>query len=65
MKMGRGVATMLPVILVMGCSATTQSGAARNESPAADSRLPRTRAELTNYTETSRYSDVVAFLDSL
>jgi len=30
-----------------------------------DARLPRTRAELTNYTETSRYTDVVAFIDSL
>jgi hypothetical protein len=30
-----------------------------------DARLPRTRAELTNYSETSRYADVVAFIDSL
>ena len=30
-----------------------------------DSRLPRTRAERTNYTETSHYADVVAFIDSL
>ncbi len=27
--------------------------------------LPRTRAERSNYTETSRYADVVAFIDSL
>lgn len=27
--------------------------------------LPRTRAERTNYTETSRYADVVSFIDSL
>lgn len=30
-----------------------------------DSRWPRTRPERTGYEETSRYSDVVAFLDSL
>ena len=30
-----------------------------------DSRLPRTRAERSNYAETSRYDDVVAFIDSL
>jgi hypothetical protein len=30
-----------------------------------DSRLPRTRAERTSYTETSHYDDVVAFIDSL
>src|SRR5215216_2026132 len=29
------------------------------------SRLPRTRAERTSYRETSRYADVVQFLDSL
>ena len=34
--------------------------------PAAGARaLPRTRAERTNYAETSRYADVLAFLDSL
>src|SRR5687768_4803245 len=30
-----------------------------------DSRLPRTRAERSGYAETSRYEDVVAFIDSL
>jgi hypothetical protein len=30
-----------------------------------DARLPRTRPERTNYTETSHYADVVAFIDSL
>jgi hypothetical protein len=30
-----------------------------------DSRLPKTRAERTNYQETSHYDDVVAFIDSL
>jgi hypothetical protein len=30
-----------------------------------DPRLPRTRAERSNYAETSHYADVVAFLDSL
>src|SRR5688572_27040471 len=33
--------------------------------PVSDPRLPRTRAERTNYGETSHYADVVAFLDSL
>ena len=36
--------------------------------PATDpgaARLPRTRAERTSFTETSRYDDVIAFLDSL
>jgi len=27
--------------------------------------LPRTRAELTGYTETSRHADVIAFADEL
>ena len=65
MKMGRGVATVLPVILAMGCST---AGGARGGSAAAPevaSRLPRTRAELTGYEETSHYADVTAFLDSL
>lgn len=30
-----------------------------------DARLPRTRAERTNYMETSHYDDVIAFIDSL
>ena len=33
--------------------------------PVTDARLPRTRAERTNYLETSHYADVVAFIDSL
>jgi len=33
--------------------------------PAPDARLPLTRAERTGYTETSRYDDVIVFLDSL
>jgi hypothetical protein len=40
------------------------AGAARDDSPLPAS-LPRTRAERTDYRETSRHADVVAFLDSL
>ena len=46
---------------VAACASSRTSdttGAARRE-------LPKTRAERTNYLETSRYADVIAFLDSL
>ena len=47
-------------------SATATPNAAGSTPPAVtDARLPRTRAERTNYAETSRYEDVVAFIDSL
>jgi hypothetical protein len=45
-------------ILLLGCSQAAQTAS----SP---SRGPRTRAERTNYLETSHYADVIAFLDSL
>jgi len=70
----RVVAAALVMPLLGGaaaCSRTTPSAAAApNVSgavppPVTDARLPRTRAELTNYTETSHYADVVAFIDSL
>ncbi|HEY9449848.1 MAG TPA: M14 family metallopeptidase [Gemmatimonadaceae bacterium] len=58
----RGATWALSTILMLGCA----TGGAGNEAGAAsDARLPRTRAELTGYTETSHYSDVIAFLDSL
>ena len=42
------------------------TGCARSASTAVDpAAAPRTRAEVTNYLETSRYADVVAFLDAL
>ncbi|MEO8335026.1 MAG: M14 family metallopeptidase [bacterium] len=44
------------------CAGGPSSGSAPN---VASSALPRTRAERTNYLETSHYDDVIAFLDSL
>src|SRR5262249_20969597 len=47
-------------------SQTTAPNASPFKPPAVtDARLPRTRAERTNYLETSHYDDVVAFIDSL
>lgn len=67
MKFGRGAATLLALPLMLGCAtaAPSREAGAENETTAADSRLPKTRAELTDYAETSHYADVVAFLDSL
>lgn len=54
-----------------GCARTASQPAATPNAvdslpPAvSDARLPRTRAERTNYLETSHYADVVAFIDSL
>ena len=47
------------MIAVAGCSAPVPPG------PPNPATYPRTRPELTNYRETSRYSDVRRFLDSL
>ena len=47
------------VIVVAGCSAPVPPG------PPSPATYPRTRPELSNYRETSRYSDVRRFLDSL
>ena len=44
------------------CAGAPSSSSAPN---VANASLPRTRAERTNYLETSHYDDVVAFLDSL
>ena len=58
-------------LFVSGCTPAQSPGSpAPNASgtlpPAVtDARLPRTRAERTNYLETSHYDDVVAFIDSL
>ena len=57
--------------VLAGCTHTGQPGssppnAGEFRPPAVtDQRLPRTRAERTNYLETSHYDDVVAFIDSL
>ena len=64
----RALAALACVPLVAaGCApAATSAPAAGAPLPAVtDPRLPRTRAELTAYRETSRYADVVAFVDSL
>jgi hypothetical protein len=45
-------------ILFLGCTQGVQTSAT-------SANGPRTRAERTNYLETSRYADVIAFLDSL
>jgi hypothetical protein len=47
-------------LLLAACGGSVTSGSA--PSPAS---LPRTRAERTNYTETSSYTDVMGFIDSL
>jgi len=47
------------VIVVAGCAARVPPG------PPNPATFPRTRPELTNYRETSHYSDVRSFLDSL
>ena len=44
-------------IVIIACAGAGLSGNSRD--------LPLTRAERSNYLETSKYSDVVAFLDSL
>jgi hypothetical protein len=68
----RVAATILSCSLsAFGCTSAPSAGApAPNVSAAVpptvtDPHLPRTRAERTNYMETSHYDDVVAFIDSL
>ncbi len=68
MKIGRGAATVLPLLLTLGCATAAQpraTGGTMTSAATTDSRLPKTRAELTDYVETSHYADVIAFLDSL
>src|SRR5688500_9751477 len=67
----RAASFVLASSVAIACATATQSpDATPNASGAVppavtDPRLPRTRAERTNYLETSRYDDVVAFIDSL
>jgi hypothetical protein len=49
--------------MTRGSSISTSATSPGSPSPAGAG--PRTRAERTNYVETSRYADVIAFLDSL
>ena len=73
MSMSRTLAAslMLSSLIAAGCTkppsdATPAPNAAGALPPAVtDARLSRTRAERTNYLETSHYDDVVAFIDSL
>ena len=62
-------ATVIALTLLhaaVGCGATTSGGGAPGAPPAPrDARLPTTRAERTNYRETSSHADVLAFIDSL
>jgi hypothetical protein len=51
-------------VIAAAFAASCGGGAAPSTSPAPAS-LPRTRAERTNYEETSHYADVIGFLDSL
>jgi hypothetical protein len=62
--------SVLLASIAVGCSHTGSSVSQPNATatfppPVTDTRLPRTRAERTGYMETSRYDDVVAFIDSL
>lgn len=63
----RTLALLAGSLVVSACSSSAFSSAAGQEPAprAAANALPRTRAELTRYTETSSHQDVVAFLDSL
>jgi hypothetical protein len=56
------VHALLVAVFVAGVTACATGGVATVGKVAAG---PRTRAERTNYLETSHYSDVIAFLDSL
>ena len=64
-RSARPVALLLAAALSACAGATPAASPAPAHGTASASRLPRTRAERTNYLETSHYADVVAFLDSL
>jgi hypothetical protein len=53
---------LLLSVAVAACAGAPSGGSAPNIANAA---LPKSRAERTNYLETSHYDDVIAFLDSL
>ena len=53
----------LPVLLL--CTALTATACAPRASTGETAELPRTRAERSNFTETSTHADVLAFLDVL
>jgi len=61
----------LSLSVLVGCAGAGRGPSAEPNAsgsvppPVTDARMPRTRAERTGYAETSRYDDVVAFIDSL
>lgn len=64
-RLARPVALLVAAAL-SACATTTPAAApAPVANATSSSPLPRTRAERTDYLETSHYADVVAFLDSL
>jgi hypothetical protein len=71
MKPSRVVIVASLTLTSFACSSSSPSTTpAPNSAPfvppaVTDARLPRTRAEKTNYLETSHYDDVIAFIDSL
>ncbi len=53
------------LLAVFGCAAQPKISATTGREAAARADLPRTRAERSDYTETSSHADVLAFLDAL
>ncbi|HUR92788.1 MAG TPA: M14 family metallopeptidase [Gemmatimonadaceae bacterium] len=67
MSRSRGIAFAIAVVAAVACAPQTLATPSGSALPAsiASEQLPRTRAERSDFTETSRYADVVAFIDSL
>lgn len=66
--MTRSLGALPAALLVAGCmigGARGNTGSATPRNVLTGGSGPRTRAELTNYQETSRYADVITFLDGL
>ena len=61
---GRTLLAAFSATLALTASCST-AGTTRGSAAPVPAGLPSTRPERTNYTETSRYADVVTFLDSL
>ncbi len=55
----------LGTALAPACAPRPGTATVSRPSPGVSAALPRTRAERTDYRETSRYEDVIVFLDSL
>jgi hypothetical protein len=64
----RAAVAALLLLVASACGTATGGGAAPSAAtpaPSVAANLPRTRAERTNYRETSSHADVLAFIDSL